>query len=62
MGWKCITVSSIFIEHQFFNTVVINNDCDTQSELQNKGRGLQQNFAGKFNCQKFRYPQKSKFY
>lgn len=37
MGWKCITVSSIFIEHQFFNTVVINNvilkvNCKTKEE------------------------------
>lgn len=37
MGWKCIMVSSIFIEHQFFNTVVINNvilkvNCKTKEE------------------------------
>lgn len=37
MGWKCFTVSSIFIEHQFFNTVVINNvilkvNCKTKEE------------------------------
>lgn len=37
MGWKCITVSSIFIAHQFFNTVVINNvilkvNCKTKEE------------------------------
>lgn len=37
MGWKCITVSSIFNEHQFFNTVVINNvilkvNCKTKEE------------------------------
>lgn len=37
MGWKCITVSSIFIKHLFFNTVVINNvilkvNCKTKEE------------------------------
>lgn len=37
MGWKCFAVSSIFNEHQFFNTVVINNvilkvNCKTKEE------------------------------
>lgn len=37
MGWKCFAVSSIFNEHQFFNTVVIDNvilkvNCKTKEE------------------------------
>lgn len=60
MGWKCFAVSSIFNEHQFFNTVVINNvilkvNCKTKEE------DCKRFFFGKFTCQNLNILKKVNF-